>query len=1055
MKSSRLVLLTAAFAAAAILNPVKATSVQTAASAQEPAVAAAQEPAAVLTTSDAQEPAAKKADAAQKAAQNHERKIVQVEPAPGKGFQLETPEGTAPRLPWQVWVTYNDGYKEWRQARWENSPLASEELQANPEMYPAGSHYTVRGHVIGDNTTDNGYPIEAQISVGAKDSWEAPAAKPIAEPLPLNAVGLTGDNRLTSNCQLDIDALLHLDITQQLYNYRDTYGLPTEGYTESDGWDSPTTKLKGHGSGHYMSAIAFAYASLCNEEKDATREAQKAQLKANARRMVDELRACQEMTFVWNDSLGRYWEARDLAPEAELRQLKGNWEAFDQYKKDCSRYGYGYINAIPAQHPALIEMYRAYNNEDWVWAPYYSIHKQLAGLIDIANNLDDQEISDKALLIAKDMGLWVWNRLHYRTYVKTDGDRAERQAKPGNRYEMWNMYIAGEVGGMAESLARLSEMVQDSTEKARLLEASNCFDAPAFFQPVSRNVDDVRTRHANQHIPMITGALRSYRTNGDPFYYHLALNFWNMIQGRYAYAMGGVGNGEMFRQPYTQILSMNTNVMSDWHRDMYPNPDLNETCCAYNLAKLTKDLNCYDPDDARYMDYYERVLYNQLVGSVHPTEYSTTYQYAVGLHAIKPFGNETPQSSCCGGTGAENHVKYQEAAYFVSESTLWVALYMPTTARWQAKGIELEQSCLWPAEHSTLSIRKGQAEFAMKLRVPYWATQGFEVKLNGQVLAKDCQPCSYVEIPSRMWTEGDSVEVTMPFAAHLNFGPDKMAIAATGKNETRTPFEPQWVGTLMYGPLVMASDEISTWDEASVSLHSDLSDIECLGADGESGYNGHVYTMKLADKTFRPDYWHTDYSTHYLRLNLLGEQSAARKKGKLDKEPLEQALAVARERVEIQKQWEALSVKVPEFAPWAPNGYARLTDQMAKAEELLSLADAKAARKAGKPVLTQETADAATSALNMAINTMRPGNLAEPEDLNPLLGLLTDTKEHIVDKSTPLRMAIDYADMVVQYVNDGSGTADMIERAINRLNECRARLDEDLERDKSRPRREF
>ena len=95
--------------------------------------------------------------------------------------------------------------------------------------------------------------------------------------------------------------------------------------------------------------------------------------------------------------------------------------------------------------------------------PYYSIHKQLAGLIDIATYMDDKSIADKALLIAKDMGLWVWNRMHYRTYVK-DGTQEERRTRPGNRYEMWNMYIAGEVGGMGESLARLSEMVSAPEE---------------------------------------------------------------------------------------------------------------------------------------------------------------------------------------------------------------------------------------------------------------------------------------------------------------------------------------------------------------------------------------------------------------------------------------------------------------------------------------------------------------------------------------------------------------------------------------------------------------
>ena len=114
--------------------------------------------------------------------------------------------------------------------------------------------------------------------------------------------------------------------------------------------------------------------------------------------MINELRLCQERTFVWSDSLGRYWEARDFASEEELRQMKGTWEAFEEHKKDYTRYGYGYLNAIPAHHAVLIEMYRPYNNSDWVWAPYYSIHKQLAGLIDIATYVDDKEIADKALL---------------------------------------------------------------------------------------------------------------------------------------------------------------------------------------------------------------------------------------------------------------------------------------------------------------------------------------------------------------------------------------------------------------------------------------------------------------------------------------------------------------------------------------------------------------------------------------------------------------------------------------------------------------------------------
>ena len=689
-----------------------------------------------------------------------------------EAVRVQTPAGTAPRLPYQLWVEYEDGHKAYRQVRWSNSALATEQEQA---AQPIGTTYQVEGYIVGDNCTPRGLPITATVQVAAA-GYPTPSAVPVAEPLPLACVQLTGDNRLTHNRDLELDHLLTLDVRQQLYNYRDTYGLPTDGYPVSDGWDSPTTKLKGHGSGHYMSALALAYASCSDADK-------RRQLKDNLRTMVDELRRCQERTFVYDRDLGRYREARDLAPEEELRQLGGTWADFDRYKQDYAHYGYGYLNAIPAQHCALVEAYRPYNNDEWVWAPYYCVHKQLAGLIDIATYIDDPAIARKALLIAKDMGLWVWNRLHYRTFVQSTGSQDERRARPGNRYEMWNMYIAGEVGGMAESLARLSTMVKSKEERARLLEAASYFDSPAFFEPLKCNIDAIRNRHANQHIPMVTGALRIFRAGGDDSYYQLAHNFWTLIQGRYRYAMGGVGDDEKFREPYTQMQAMCT----------AKEPTMNETCCAYNLAKLTRDLNGYSPNDARYMDYYERVLYNQIVGSLRSTDYAVLYQYAVGKDASKPWGNETPQSTCCGGTGSENPSKYQEAAYFVGGDTLWVALYLPTVARWEARKTTIEQQCSWPAERSVIRFpESSKRPFCVKLRVPYWATEGFDIRVNGQRVSSRYQPCSYVTLPPRRWTSADSIEVVMPFTRHIDFGPDTVDGA--------------WLGAYMQGPIVMAAD---------------------------------------------------------------------------------------------------------------------------------------------------------------------------------------------------------------------------------------------------------
>lgn len=904
------------------------------------------------------------------------------------------PEGMAPSLPWLVPVTCADGTTALRQVRWTNSARSTELLEANAEAHPAGSVYTVRGYVLGDDTTPNGYPVTARVAVVA-GGMAVPPAAPKAEPLPLQDVTLTGDNRLVANRDLDIDAILGWDITQQLYNYRDTYGLPTDGYTKADGWDTPDIKLKGHGSGHYMSALALAFASCQDKRK-------KGLLRQRMRRMVDELRLCQERTFTWSDSLGRYFEARDVLPGDQLVHAGASWADFDHYKRDCAHYGYGYLNAIPPQHPALIEAYRPYNNEQWLWAPYYTIHKQLAGLIDIARYTDDRKTARKALLTARDMGLWVWNRMHYRTFSEAGGTQAGRRSRPGNRYEMWNMYIAGEVGGMAEALARLAGMVADTTDRERLMEAAQCFDAPAFYDLLARNVDDVRGRHANQHIPMVTGALRTYRLNANPYYYRLADNFWSLVQGRYRYAPGGVGNGEMFRQPYAQMASMAANFTTDAEGRRRLEPTLNETCCAYNLAKLTRDLNGYAPDNALLMDYYERVLYNQIVGSVHPHHYQTTYQYAVGLNASKPWGNDTPQSTCCGGTGAESHVKYQEAAYFANDSTLWVALYLPTTAHWRAKGVVLSQECDWPADHSVLRVTKGHAVFSLRLRVPAWAVSGVSIKLNGQEVADNCRPCSYVEIPRRRWAPGDVVEVSLPFSVYVDYAPDKWQRA--------------WAGTVMYGPLAMATTGIGSWQEALVG--PTLERIRANGPTASRGTDGHLYTLDWGKLHFVPDYAADRNITHYLLFKPTAG-AGGRDSSVVDFSRLDEMRELAATRVAEQLAWLRLKVKVPEKAPWAPHAFGRMK---ALADSVQTAVPA-----------TQEEADQLASRLSRLLNAMRPGHLPEPEDLQPLLSLLTEVKRSPKAATPQGRQVVGYAEMVVKYVSDGSGTADMIDKAFSQL----------------------
>jgi len=1010
--------------------------------------------------------------------------------------EIDSPAGTVPKLPNEVKVTYNNGKTEKRKVRWANDADAAQKAQMG---YLVGHQYTVSGNVSGDTIGKNGFEVKANVTV-VTESDPVPDQEPVANTLSLSSVTLDGTNRLTQNQTGSLTMLKNVDVEQMLYNYRDTFGVSTQGAETPDGWDQTTCKLKGHGVGHYMSAMALAYESTGDET-----------LLDNMTYMVNELRKLQEMTFVEKTTGGGYFEAKDIAPsDNEVTNMNGymaNWG------KDPTKFGYGYINAVSPEHPILVERYAAYSDQgNGVWAPYYSIHKQLAGLIDIYNATGNE----KALQIAEDMGLWIYNRLHNRTWWGSESDRS----RPGNRTAMWNLYIAGEYGGVNESLARLYDLTGDE----RLLEAASYFDNKTYFDPLAVNNDSIRGRHANQHIPQITGALWLYKGSGDENYYNMAENFWNYNYGRYAYSIGGVGTGEMYRQPYTQALNIAGSNC--------------ETCCAYNLLKLTKDLNGYNPDDAKYMDYYERLLYNQVVGSVSAgsTANAVTYHYPVQANGSKGFDySGTIPSTCCTGTGSENHVKYQEATYFTSadNSTFYVGLYMPTTATWEEKGVKINQDCLFPAESSTIRLTEGTGTFEMKLRVPYWATEDFDITLNGTSIADNFEPGTYVSTGTRTWTTSDILVVTMPFAAHIDYTPDKLE----GNN----------VGSIMYGPLVMTTTGESDW--TSLQIDTYLEDESLIKLDGASDVTGttNLYSMTLRDKTFRPHYYATrDFNT-YFYIDLQGAANSEYKTplydllleangyelddtytevtlealqdaiseavdvyqsnnasredisaaiqtlsdaldglistGSKDTTVLEAALDTARAVTEDDYTWDSFAALTDEITRAGevlanPNSQVAI-DRAAKAldkavddlvlatsvnkealAEALDLAREKTqsdwtvkswtrlqdAVSAGQSVYnnemrnaSQQDVDDAVDALNLAINKLHPYFLCD--DTEELEALLTEAKACKVSNYTSetyadLLVAIEYADGILRYCQDGSGTWDQAEKAMSDLREA-------------------
>ena len=636
---------------------------------------------------------------------------------------VETTIGTLPSLPGTVYVEYEDESKGYEKAVWPTN-LKTSDFSQEGEV-------TVQGQIVDSNLT-----VKAKVKV-TKDAKKAPQQS--ASIFDLNDISLDGDDTIYSeNKDRALEYLSVMDEDRMLYNFRATFGQDTKGVQPLTGWDEPTGLLRGHSTGHYLSALAQAYASTGNEG-----------YRQKLAYMIHELRELQKL------SKGKPQDFKTACTPTSAAQSK--------WSTDPSTWGEGFISAYSPDQFALLEQYTPYAT---IWAPYYTLHKLLAGFIDSYNYAGNEE----GLEIAEDLGTWVYERLSNCT--------TEEQ-----RTQMWSMYIAGEYGGMNESLARLYEI----TGEEKYLEAAKMFDNKDFFDGLANNEDTIQGRHANQHIPQIVGAMHEYAATGDVKYYNIAKNFWDMVTTRYAYSIGGVGTGERFKDPYQQ----GNNILGNDGRG-----ENCETCCAYNLLKLTAELYNYNPEDASYMDYYERTLINQIVASQsHDTNSyrhnGVTYMLPIDPGQRKDFDSDYGGFTCCNGTGMENHVKYQAAAYAHSGDNLYVNLYMPTTLNWEEKEITIKQETEFPSEHSKLTV-EGSGEFTMKLRVPYWATEGFTVKVNGKTVVENPDVSTYVEV-SRKWKDGDVVTIDMPYTLHLDKTPDKVG------GDT--------VASLMYGPIVMVAKD--------------------------------------------------------------------------------------------------------------------------------------------------------------------------------------------------------------------------------------------------------
>lgn len=502
--------------------------------------------------------------------------------------------------------------------------------------------------------------------------------KPLIEPFALNQVRLLPGHFLDAT-NTNRRFLLAQDPDRLLHMFRLTAGLPSSA-EPLGGWEAPDNELRGHYMGHYLSACAKMWASTGDQE-----------LLVRGKLLVVELAKCQ------------------------------------------AKMGTGYLSAFPEE---VFDRLRAGRP---AWAPFYTIHKIMAGMLDMHQLAGSAE----ALTVVRGMTNWV-----------------ARWVQPLGEHEMARI-LEREFGGMNEVLYNLGQP-----------ELAHRFDHERIYAPLAQGRDELKGLHVNTTIPKIIGAARAYELTGDRRYHDIASYFWQEVTGRRCYCTGGTSNHENWE---TEPGILSTELSTETQED----------CVTHNLLKLTRHIMQWTADP-RAADYYERALWNGILTSQHPEDGNKLYYVPLASGYWKQFGTPYHDYWCCTGTMSESFSTLNDSIYFHDEQGVFINLFVASELNWEEKGIRLVQETNFPEEDVVrlTSYVSRPTELAIRIRVPSW-TSGASARLNGRPLEGFAAPGGYYVI-NRRWSNRDKLELRFPMRLETCPMPDNPAIQA-----------------IRYGPLVL------------------------------------------------------------------------------------------------------------------------------------------------------------------------------------------------------------------------------------------------------------
>ncbi|WP_247897835.1 beta-L-arabinofuranosidase domain-containing protein [Paenibacillus pabuli] len=498
----------------------------------------------------------------------------------------------------------------------------------------------------------------------------------------LDAVRLTAGD-LALRRQLVKIYIAAFDVDRLMHTFKLNAGIPSSA-EPLKGWEAEDCGLRGHFAGHFLSACAkFALAD------------QDQALRVKADEIVAIMTACARPN--------------------------------------------GYLSAFGEEQLDLLES----EENRKVWAPYYTLHKIMQGLMDCHVYLNHPE----ALKLAVNLAHYIHGRFKKLSFWKIDGILRCTKVNPANEF-----------GGMGDALYSLHDLTGD----AKILELARLFDRDYFLARLADGQDVLENLHANTHLPMIIAAMHRYDMTGEETYKTAALHFYDCLRGR------TFANGNSSSKAAAPVAGGVSEKSEHWGgcgrlEDALTGGE-SESCCAHNTERILERLLSWSWSEAvEYLDHMESLKYNAILNSASSKTGLSQYHQPMGSGASKTFSSPYDSFWCCTASGIEAMSELQKNIWFKSEDMLLLNSFIASMVEWKEKQAKITQHTHFPDSlASTLVIQIAKpALFTLLLKEK--AVKA--VKINDIPVGLQKEN-GYIVI-QRVFHDQDTIEIEIDAYLHL------------------------------------------------------------------------------------------------------------------------------------------------------------------------------------------------------------------------------------------------------------------------------------------------